>query len=94
MTYRICELRCKEVIDIGNGDRCGFVDDLEFDADSGSVTGLVIRGRLRLFGLLGREPDLVFPWSSIKRMGEDIILVDSSKRFIQSPRHLAPGRHV
>lgn len=78
MKCRIGELRYKEVIDIGSGARYGFVDDLEFDAESGTVTAMIIAGRLRLFGLLGREPDLVFPWSAIRRFGEDIILVDST----------------
>ena len=94
MTYRIGEMRCKEVIDIGSGARYGYVDDLEFDAESGSVTGLVIRGRLRLFGLLGRESDLIFPWGSIKRMGEDIVLVDSNGRFSHSPRQISQSSRV
>lgn len=94
MTYRIGEMRCKEVIDINSGARYGYVDDLEFDTESGSVTGLVIRGHLRLFGLLGREPDLIFPWQSIKRMGEDIILVESSGRFSHSPRQLSQSSRV
>ena len=37
-------------------------------------------GRSRLFGLLGREPDQVFPWPSVKRFGEDIILVEGRAR--------------
>ena len=76
--YRIAELRYKEVIDIASGSRYGFVDDIEFDPDTGTVQSIILSGRLRLFGLLGREPDLVFPWSSVKRFGEDIILVESA----------------
>ena len=76
MKYRIAELRYKEVIDIASGTRYGFVDDIAFDPDSGQVESIILSGRLRLFGLLGREPDLVFPWSSVRRFGEDIILVD------------------
>ena len=76
MKYRIAELRYKEVIDITSGTRYGYVDDITFDPDSGQVESIILSGRLRLFGLLGREPDLVFPWSSVKRFGEDIILVD------------------
>ena len=78
MKYRIAELRYKEVIDIATGVRYGYVDDITFDPDSGQVESVILTGRLRLFGLLGREPDLVFPWSAIKRFGEDIILVEGS----------------
>ena len=54
--------------------------DVELDTASGQVRALVVYGRLRLLGLLGRTEDRVFPWSSIRRFGEDIILVDASAR--------------
>ena len=37
---------------------------------------LVVPGRRRFFGLLGREEDKVIPWGAVKRFGEDIILVE------------------
>ena len=37
----------------------------------------MVPGRLRLFGLLGREEDRIFPWESVRRFGEDIILVEA-----------------
>lgn len=80
MNCRIAELRYKEVIDIGDGSRYGFVGDVEFEADTGVIKALVIPGRLRWFGLLGREEDAVFPWSAVKRFGEDIILVEGGER--------------
>ena len=39
------------------------------------MTALVVPGRRRLFGLLGREKDRRIPWDSVQRFGEDIILV-------------------
>jgi YlmC/YmxH family sporulation protein len=77
---RLEELRYKEVIDIGDGSRYGFVGDVEFDADTGAIQTLIIPGRLRWFGLLGREEDRAFAWSEVKRFGEDIILVDESRK--------------
>lgn len=76
MDSRITQMRCKEVVDIQNGSRYGNVGDLEIDLDTGQVHALVVPGRLRLFGLLGRERERVFPWSAIRCFGEDIILVD------------------
>ena len=76
MVCRIAELQYKEVIDISDGTRYGFVDDVELDPELGAVESIVVAGRPRFFGLLGREPDQVFPWSCVKRFGEDIILVD------------------
>ena len=73
---RMSELRCKEVINICDGGRLGFVQDLELDLDTGRVTALLVPGPCRFFGLFGRETDYVIPWKCIKRIGSDIILVD------------------
>ena len=77
METRIAELRYKEVISVTDGSRFGYVGDMEVDLESGRVTALVVPGRLRLFGLLGREEDRIFPWESVRRFGEDIILVEA-----------------
>jgi len=76
METRVGELRCKEVISVTDGTRYGYVGDAEVDLETGEVRSLIVPGRLRLFGLLGRDPERVFPWSSVRRFGEDIILVE------------------
>ena len=76
MRTRIAELRWKEVVDVQNGSRFGYVEDLEVDLGSGQVRALVLPGRRRLFGLLGREEDRYIPWESVRRFGEDTILVE------------------
>ena len=76
MDTRIAELRYKEVISVEDGTRYGYVGDMEVDLESGQVRALVVPGRRRFFGLLGREEDKVIPWSAVKRIGEDIILVE------------------
>ncbi len=77
METRIAELKYKEVISVEDGSRFGFVGDMEIDIDSGQVRALVVPGRRRLFGLLGREEDRYIPWQSVRRFGEDIILVEN-----------------
>lgn len=74
---RVSELRCKEIIDLRDGNRFGYVGDAEVDLDSGQIAALVVPGRLRLFGLLGREEDRVFPWEAVRRFGADTILVET-----------------
>ncbi|MEA4955263.1 MAG: YlmC/YmxH family sporulation protein [Pseudoflavonifractor sp.] len=76
MDTRIGDLRCKEVINVTDGTRYGYVGDVEVDLETGQVRTLVVPGRLRFFGLLGREEERVFPWSAVRRFGEDIILVE------------------
>lgn len=77
MVGRISELRCKEIINVADGSRYGYMGDAEIDLESGRVKALVAPGRLRFFGLLGREEDKIFPWESVRRVGEDIILVET-----------------
>lgn len=75
MLCRMGDLRSKEVINTKDGSRLGFVCDLELDPKTGGLTAVVVYGRLRLFGLLGREPDLVIPWGDIALIGDDTLLV-------------------
>ena len=77
METRIAELRYKEVISVEDGSRFGYVGDMEVDMDTGQVRALVVPGRRRFFGLLGREEDKYIPWSAVRRFGEDIILVEN-----------------
>lgn len=76
MKVLVSELRYKEVIDVADGSRYGCVGDAEVDLETGEVTRLIVPGRLRLFGLLGRECDQVIPWSAVRRFGADTILVE------------------
>lgn len=85
MDCRVTELRYKELIDIRDGARYGCVGDVELDTATGQIKALVVYGRLRLFGLLGKEEDVVFPWSAVKRFGEDIILVESDPAAARKP---------
>ncbi len=86
MEFRIGELCRKEVIDVMDGSRYGYVGDAEIDLETGQVRALVVPGRLRLLGLWGREEDHIFPWAAIKRLGEDIILVEGMQTGRRSGR--------
>ena len=77
MECRVSELRYKEIINVSDGSRYGWVGDVEVDLESGQVRARVVPGRLRLFGLLGREEDRVFPWEAVRRFGADTILVET-----------------
>ena len=66
----------KDVIDVGCGKRIGCVTALEFDPADGRITGIVVSGDAGFFGLGKREQTLV-PWCRIRKIGEDVILVDA-----------------
>lgn len=87
MICRIVELRHKEVINSSDGCRVGFVDDVELDTASAQVRSIIVFGRPRFFGILGRSEDIVIPWSDIQLIGEDTILICTNIKFQQKSKH-------
>ena len=81
---RLSGMRDKEVINVKDGTKLGNVDDLEIETDGATVSALVIYGKLRFFGLFGREDDIIVPWDKIKVVGEDTVLVEVDEQ---------PNRH-
>lgn len=77
MLCRIDELRNKQVVCVKDGCVLGFVSDIEMDTSSGELTSIIIFGRLKFFGLFGREEDTVIPWSDIEVIGEETVLVNT-----------------
>ena len=72
---RMQELRAKEVINLNDGASFGYIDDMLVDTESEKVLALVIGGRLRLFGLLGREEEILIGWEKVESIGRDTILI-------------------
>jgi YlmC/YmxH family sporulation protein len=73
---RIGDLRQKEVINIVDGRRLGFVKDAEFSLESGRILSIVLPGPWSFLHLFGKETEMVIPWRDIRKIGEEIILVD------------------
>ena len=78
---RITDLSYKEVYDMDSGRRLGYVRDAEIDPETGRVTALIIPGKLRWLGLLGREKEVVIPWERVQRIGEDILFVNKRSKL-------------
>ncbi len=78
LIYSLESLRHREVIDIKTGERLGFIDDAEINLETSQTVALVIYGRERLFGLFGKENDIIIPCSKINVVGEDVILVSDT----------------
>lgn len=80
MDSRITEMWNKEMVDIHSGSRYGCVGDLEIDMESGKIRALVVPGRLRLLGLLGRERERVFPWKRCAASGRTLFWWTARRR--------------
>lgn len=90
---QVQELCRKEVINLYNGIFLGRICDVEIDTQSAAVTHLIIAGRLRFLGLLGREEDIRIPWEDVDVIGDDGILVRYRPPHRRAPRgFLRQGR--
>ena len=78
MECRVRDMRLKEVININDGSRLGYVSDLEFRLPEGQILGAVVQTPGRFFGLFGRGEEFFIPWDAIRQMGDDIILIEKS----------------
>lgn len=86
LLYTIAEFKNKQAVSVENGTVLGFIGDLEIDCDNGNVANLVIYGKQKLFGVLGREEDIYIPWSSIEVIGEETVLVKGAFNYRNSKR--------
>lgn len=66
----------KEIISLVDGSRIGEIYDIDFDENSGRIINLIVSGKLRLFGLLGRSEPRIIPWEQVRVIGKETILVD------------------
>lgn len=73
---RICDLRQKEVINIRDCQRLGYVADIEFDVCTGCICQLIVPGPAKFCGFFGREIEYTIGWRCVKQIGDDVILVD------------------
>ena len=80
MLVKFCQLRRKEVINLCDGCRLGYVGDIELCLPEGTVKAIIVFGPCRFFGLFGRGEDYYIPWDCVQRFGDDIILVDKPFR--------------
>ena len=70
------DFRHKEVVNINNGQRLGFVQDVCANLETGRITSIIVPGGKKLMSMFAKEDDIVIEWEKIKCIGDDIILVD------------------
>ena len=73
---RYAKLRQKEVVNVLDGARLGYISDLVIDMPTGKVTAIVVPGPTRFSFLFKGERDSVIPWQNIRKIGEDVVLVE------------------
>ena len=77
MGARFTDLQCKEVICVSDGRRMGFITDVLVEVPEGKICAIVVPGPCKVLGVMGRHDDYVVSWDCIRRIGPDIVLVDT-----------------
>lgn len=70
------DFRHKEVININDAKRLGFVQDVCADLEGGRITSIIVPGNRKLISMFTKDNDIIIPWDKIKCIGDDIILVE------------------
>ena len=76
MSTKGMDFKHKEVINIVDGKRLGFVQDVTADLKTGTITSIMVPGNAKLLNIFSSGNDIIIPWENIKCIGEDIILVE------------------
>lgn len=70
------DFKHKEVINITDARRLGYVQDVTADLETGTITSIIVPGSNKKFNIFGGSNEIVVSWDKIKAIGEDIILVE------------------
>lgn len=70
------DFKHKEVVNITNGKRLGYVQDVCADLETGTITHIIVPGSNKIFNLFSSNNDIVIEWKDIKCIGDDLILVE------------------
>ena len=70
------DFKHKEVINIKNGQRLGFVQDVCADLKTGRITSIIVPGSSKPFNFMVQNNDIVITWDKIRCIGETVILVE------------------
>ena len=76
MTDKGLDFKHKEVINISDGRRLGYVQDVCADLETGTITSIIVPGSNKMLKFFSQSSEIVIPWNKIKCIGDDLILVE------------------
>ena len=70
------DFKHKEVVNITDGKRLGYVQDVCADLETGTITHIIVPGSSKIINIFAGNNDIVIPWEKIRCISEDLILVE------------------
>ncbi|NMA86558.1 MAG: YlmC/YmxH family sporulation protein [Tissierellia bacterium] len=74
----LSELGYKEIINLNNGERLGLLTDSDIivEEKTGKIIALLMPERRMQFKIFGDFDNTEIPWDSIRKIGNDMIIVE------------------
>ena len=66
MSGKGLDFKHKEVINITDAKRLGFVQDVNADLETGMITSIIVPGSVKLINFFSSSNDIVIPWQNIR----------------------------
>lgn len=73
---KLSDIKDKEVINLFNGERLGYIYDFEIDLEKGSLIGIILPGEGKVMSFFTKTNDILINWNKIIKIGTDTILVN------------------
>ena len=70
------DFKHKEVINVTDAKRLGYVQEVTADLKTGVITSIIVPGNNKMFNIFSGNNEIVIPWENIKCIGDEIILVE------------------
>lgn len=72
---KLSELQKKDIVNVNNGKRIGSIIDININ-NEGVMDEIIIEKSSFIFSMFSNKNELSIKWEQIKKIGEDVILVD------------------
>ena len=72
---KLSELQKKDIVNVNNGKRIGSIIDININSE-GVMDEIIIEKSSFIFSMFSNKNELSIKWEQIKKIGEDVILVD------------------
>ncbi len=77
-SFRLSDLEGKEVINLVDGARLGVIGepDMVIDINTGEIQSIILPRKNNLISLWMDRQRLIIPWHSVKKIGNEVIIVE------------------
>ena len=71
----LSDLQGKDIVNVNDGTKIGSIIDVIID-NNGSIVSMIVQGNKFFSNLFSSKNDVEIKWEQIKKIGEDVILVN------------------